>query len=81
MSFRVSTICILLCTASPLPAMPVNGAPAAKIVPFGEQVQGIAINDPYRWMESGGAEYDAVDDPHRCRDRLLPCREGGRRCG
>lgn len=36
-----------------------DGAPPAKTVPFTETVQGIRVDDPYRWMETGGDDYQA----------------------
>ncbi len=59
MSLRTSLIAALLCSAIPAAAAPVDGAPIAKVVPFTETVQGIPVDDPYRWMESGGPDYDA----------------------
>lgn len=35
-------------------------APAPRREDFVETKQGVAIRDPYRWMEAGGAEFDAL---------------------
>lgn len=59
MSLRTSLIAVLLCSAASATAAPLPGAPLAKAVPLTETVQGITVSDPYRWMEEGGAEYDA----------------------
>ena len=59
MMLRSGLLAVLLCSAVPVGATSLPGAPAAKPVPFAETVHGIAVSDPYRWMENGGPEYDA----------------------
>jgi prolyl oligopeptidase len=58
MPFRAGLIAILLSSAVPAAAATLPGAPPAKTVPFTEAVQGISVDDPYRWMEAGGPDYE-----------------------
>jgi prolyl oligopeptidase len=48
---------LLLATAAPALAAGLPGTQPAKIVPFTETVQGIPVDDPYRWMEGSDPAY------------------------
>lgn len=54
---KMPTAWLLAALATPSLGQGLPGTQPAKTVPFVEDVQGIAVSDPYRWMESGDPDY------------------------
>ena len=65
--YALAAAAVLACTTAAGAALP--NPPDAKRVPVTDTYFGTAVTDPYRWMETGGPEFQAFLKSHNDRTR------------